>query len=160
MDRDRVLFELAYVTGARISEACGVDDEHVTLHGKGGKVRTALLDDRGFVALLRLYLQRTGYTTGPLFRASINGRGGSLSPSAARSRLQNYCAAAGIAITPHQLRHAHAQELTDADVNPEVIRRRLGHSRLETTLIYAQAKDAMVDNEIRAARRRRDAARR
>ncbi|MFE3989882.1 tyrosine-type recombinase/integrase [Nocardia tengchongensis] len=63
-------------------------------------------------------------------------------------------------MTPHQLRHAHATELTDAGVNPEVIRRRLGHARLDTTLIYAQARDEMVDNEIHAARRRRDAARR
>lgn len=83
--RDRVLFETAYVCGARISEVCGMyvedldlrlDDEHARVHGKGGSVRTGLLDDRGYVALLKLYLARTGYTSGPLFRASINGRGG------------------------------------------------------------------------------------
>ena len=32
-------------------------------------MRTVLLDDRGYVALLRLYLARAGYTAGPLFRA-------------------------------------------------------------------------------------------
>ena len=76
--RDRVLFETAYVCGARASEVCGMyvedldlrpDDEHARLHGKGGTVRTVLLDDRGYVALLRLYLARAGYTSGPLFRA-------------------------------------------------------------------------------------------
>ena len=51
-----------------------LDDEHARVHGKGGTVRTVLLDDRGYVALLRLYLARSGYTSGPLFRASINGR--------------------------------------------------------------------------------------
>jgi hypothetical protein len=30
-----------------------------------------LLDDRGHVALLRLYLARAGYTSGPLFRATL-----------------------------------------------------------------------------------------
>ena len=54
--RDRVLFETAYVCGARASEVCGMyvedldlrlDDEHARVHGKGGTVRTVLLDDRG-----------------------------------------------------------------------------------------------------------------
>ena len=76
--RDRVLFETAYVCGARASEVCGLyvedldlrlDDEHVRIHGKSGTVRTVPLDDRGYVALLRLYLARSGYTAGPLFRA-------------------------------------------------------------------------------------------
>ena len=80
--RDRVLFETAYVCGTRAAEACRIeiedmdlrlDDEHIRLHGKGGTVRTVLLDDRGYVGLLKLYLARTGYTFGPLFRVSING---------------------------------------------------------------------------------------
>jgi hypothetical protein len=84
------------------------DDEHARLHGKGGTVRTVLLDDRGYVALPKVYLARAGYTSGPLFRASINGRGGPLSYDAAHSRWTKYCAAAGIGIGIHQLRHAHA----------------------------------------------------
>ena len=69
VQRDRVLFETAYVCGARASEVCGMyvedldlrlDDEHARLHGKGGTVRTVLLDDRGYLALLRLYLARSG----------------------------------------------------------------------------------------------------
>ena len=112
--RDRVLFETAYTCGARASEVCGMyvedldlrlDDEHARVHGKGG---TVLLDDRGYVALLRLYLARSGYTAGPLFRASVNGRGGPLSYDAAHSRWEKYCTAAGVEIGIHQLRHAHA----------------------------------------------------
>ncbi len=80
-------------------------------YAKGGTVRTVLLDDRGYVALLRLYLARAGYTSGPLFRASINGRGGSLSYDAAHNRRKKHCAAAGAGIGIHQLRHAHATEL-------------------------------------------------
>ena len=56
-----------------------------------------LLDDRGYVALLRLYLARSGCTSGPLFRASINGRGGLLSYDAAHNRWKKYCTAAGYA---------------------------------------------------------------
>ena len=82
------------------------------LNGKGGTVRTVLLDDRGYVALLRLYLARAGYTAGPLFRASINGSGGPLSYDAAHHRRKGYCSAAGVGLEIHQLRHAHATELT------------------------------------------------
>jgi integrase/recombinase XerD len=63
-----------------------LDDEHARVHGKGGTVRTVLLDDRGYVALLNLYLARSGYTSGPLFRTSVNGSGGPLSYDAAHSR--------------------------------------------------------------------------
>lgn len=163
--RDRVLFETAYVCGARAAEVCGMhaedldlrlDDEHARVHGKGGTVRTVLLDDRGYVALLKLYLARSGYTAGPLFRASINGRGGPLSYDAAHSRWEKYCTAAGVEIGIHQLRHAHATELINSGVSIEVVRRRLGHASTETTQAYAMLADKVADAEIRAARRRRD----
>ncbi|MBF6518484.1 tyrosine-type recombinase/integrase [Nocardia cyriacigeorgica] len=164
--RDRVLFETAYVAGARASEVCGLyvedfdlalDDEHVRIHGKGGSVRTVLLDDRGYVALLRLYLTRTGYNSGPMFRASINGHGGPLSYSAAHHRWQKYCTAAGVDIDIHQLRHSHATELINAGVSIEVVRKRLGHASTETTQIYTLLADKVADAEIRTARRRREA---
>lgn len=165
--RDRVLFETAYVCGARASEVCGlylddldlrVDDEHVQIHGKGGTIRTVLLDDRGYVTLLRLYLTRAGYTSGPLFRASINGHGGPLSYDAAHARWTSYCTTAGVEINIHQLRHAHATELINSGVSIEVVRRRLGHASTETTQLYTLLTDDTADAEIRAARRRRDQA--
>jgi integrase/recombinase XerD len=163
--RDRVLFETAYVCGARASEVCGMyvedldlrlDDEHARVHGKGGTVRTVLLDDRGYVALLRLYLARSGYASGPLFRASINGRGGPLSYDAAESRWKKYCAAAGAEIGIHQLRHAHATELINLGVSIEAVRKRLGHASTDTVRVYAELADQAADAEIRAARRKRE----
>jgi integrase/recombinase XerD len=167
--RDRVLFETAYVCGARASEVCGMyvedldlrpDDEHARIHGKGGTVRTVLLDDRGYVALLRLYLARSGYASGPLFRASVNGGGGPLSYDAAHHRWKKYCAAAGTRIGIHQLRHAHASELINSGVPLEVVRSRLGHASAETTRVYTLLAGQVADAEIRAARRKRETARR
>jgi integrase/recombinase XerC/integrase/recombinase XerD len=165
--RDRVLFETAYVCGARAAEVCGLDlddldlrpdDEHVRIHGKGGTVRTVLLDDRGYVALLKLYLTRSEYHFGPLFRASINGAGGPLSSDAAHHRWKTYCATARVDIDIHQLRHAHATELINSGVSIEAVRRRLGHASTETTQLYTLLDDKVADAEIRAARRRRDRA--
>ncbi|WP_433349159.1 tyrosine-type recombinase/integrase [Microtetraspora malaysiensis] len=97
-------------------------------------------------------------TAGPLFRASINGRGGPLSYDAAHHRWQSYCTAAHVEIDVHQLRHAHATELINAGVSIEAVRRRLGHASTETTQLYALLDDKVADAEIRAARRRRDQA--
>jgi hypothetical protein len=79
------LFETAHACGTRAAEACGLyvedldlrlDDEHVRIHGKGGTVRTVLLDDRGYVALLRVYLARAGYTPGRCSAPASTGRAG------------------------------------------------------------------------------------
>ena len=127
--------------------------------GPDGACRTVLLDARGYVALLRLYLARAGYTSGPLFRASINGRGGPLSYDAAHNRWKKYRAAAGAQISIHQLRHAHATSF-NSGVSIEVVRRRLGHASTETTQVYTLLADKVADTEIRAARRKREARRR
>jgi integrase/recombinase XerC/integrase/recombinase XerD len=167
--RDRVLFETAYVCGARASETCGLyvedfdlrpDDEHVRIHGKGGTVRTVLLDDRGHVALIKLYLARAGHTLGPMFRPTINGGDGPLSYDAAHHRWESYCQRAGVDLDIHQLRHAHATELINAGVSIEAVRRRLGQASTQTTQLYAELDDKVADAEIRDARRRRDRARR
>lgn len=163
--RDRLLFRLVYETGLRIGEALALhvedlaltpDDERVTVTGKGGRTRTVLLDGGALVADLRRYLKTTGYERGPLFRAEKNGRGGPLRYQSARELWEGYCRKAGVAITPHQLRHAHATELINGGVDLETIRRRLGHRRIETTLLYAELSDRAADERVRAWRRRRE----
>jgi len=163
--RDRLLFRLVYETGLRIGEALAThvddldltpDDERLSVLGKGGRRRTLLLDDPRLVAELRGYLKQTGYRHGPLFRAQKNGRGGPLRYQSVQQRWAGYCAAAGITVTLHQLRHAHATELVNDGVSLATIRKRLGHKNLQTTARYAFQSDATADAELRARRRRRD----
>ena len=125
----------------------------------GSRWRPSASPRRGYVALLRLYLARSGYTSGPLFRASVNGRGGPLSYDAAESRWKKYCAAANVDIGIHQLRHAHATEL-NLGVSIEAVRKRLGHASTDTVRVYAELANQVADAEIRAARRKREGARR
>jgi integrase/recombinase XerD len=156
--RDRVLFTLIARTGVRASEALGVhvedltltpDDEHVTVHGKGGRSRTILLDDPALVALIRRYLRATGYTRGPLFRAAKNNVGGPLRYASAQELWAKYNAAAGENIGLHQLRHTHATELVNDGVSLQTIRKRLGHRKIQTTLGYAEHSDRAADDELR-----------
>ncbi|MBE1586661.1 tyrosine-type recombinase/integrase [Nonomuraea angiospora] len=129
--RETLAWSWAAAGGRQVVEDLDLrlDDEHVRSCGKGGSVRTVLLDDRGHVALRKLYLARAGCTAGPLFRASINGRGGPLSYDAAHHRRQIYCAQAGAEIDIHQLRHAHATELINAGVSIEAVRDGCGRRR-------------------------------
>jgi len=144
--RDRLFFRLLLETGLRVSEGLSLyvedidlslDNEHLTVVGKGSKRRTILLDDPRFVQQLRAYLKRMGYTHGPLFRAEKNGRGGPLRYQSMQERSQRSCIQAGAVCTLHQLRHTHATELINGGVSLPTIRKRLGHKNLQTTLRYA-----------------------
>ncbi|MCI0580546.1 MAG: tyrosine-type recombinase/integrase [Chloroflexi bacterium] len=163
--RDKLLFRLLLETGLRVGEALSLhiqdldlrlDDEHLTVIGKGGRRRTVLLDDSRLVALLRHYLKQTGYQYGYLFRAHKNAQGGPIRYQSVHRQWQKYCKAAGIVCTIHQLRHAHATELVNEGVSLTTIRKRLGHQNLQTTLRYAEQSDTIADDEIRQWRRRKE----
>ncbi|MDK2014728.1 MULTISPECIES: tyrosine-type recombinase/integrase [Deinococcus] len=162
--RDALLFRLVFETGLRIGEALGIHvedldltrgDEHLTVLGKGSRKRTVLLDDPRLVSALRRYLRTLGYTHGPLFQATKNGRGGPLRYQSVQERWQGYARRAGVTCTLHQLRHSHATELVNGGVSLATIRKRLGHQHIQTTLRYAEVSDSTADAELRRWRRQR-----
>src|SRR5258708_2899249 len=94
--RDRLFFRLLLKTCLRVSEGLSLyiedldltlDNEHLTVVGKGSKKRTTLLDDPRLVQQVRTYLKPMDYTHGPLFQAEKNGRGGPLLPVDAEVRV-------------------------------------------------------------------------
>ena len=160
--RDRLFLRLLAETGLRVCEELSLyvedldlslDNEHLTVVGKGGKRRTILLDDPRLVQQLRTYLKRMGYKYGPLFRAEKNWRGGPLCYQSMQERWNHYCSQAGVACTLHQLRHSYATELINGGVSLPTIRKWLGHKNLQTTLRYAEQSDETADAEVRAWRR-------
>ncbi|WP_068278347.1 site-specific tyrosine recombinase XerD [Aldersonia kunmingensis] len=154
--RDRALLELLYSTGARISEAVGldvddieIDDRAVVLHGKGGKQRLVPVG-RPAIAAIDAYLVRgrpelaaRRSTTslrspqggGALF---LNSRGGRLSRQSAWQVLQASAERAGISthVSPHTLRHSFATHLLDGGADVRVVQELLGHASVTTTQIY------------------------
>jgi integrase/recombinase XerD len=146
--RNRALLELLYSTGARISEAVGLDvddiDTHarsVLLRGKGGKQRLVPIG-RPAVTALDAYvvrgrpdLARRGRGTSAIF---LNARGGRLSRQSAWQVLQDSAERAGIkaAVSPHVLRHSFATHLLDGGADVRVVQELLGHASVTTTQIY------------------------
>jgi len=146
--RNRALLELLYSTGARISEAVGLDVDDVDtqarsvlLHGKGGKQRLVPIG-RPAVSALDAYLvrgrpdlARRGRGTPAIF---LNARGGRLSRQSAWQVLQDSAERAGIAsaVSPHTLRHSFATHLLDGGADVRVVQELLGHASVTTTQIY------------------------
>ncbi len=155
--RDRALLELLYGTGARISEAVGLDvddldwgesgrDATVLLRGKGGKQRLVPMGSyareaveaylvRGRTELVRAGNGATGGPAGALF---CNARGGRLSRQSAWAVLVKAADRAGVTrdVSPHTLRHSFATHLLDGGADVRVVQELLGHASVTTTQVY------------------------
>ncbi|MBC7374380.1 MAG: site-specific tyrosine recombinase XerD [Frankiales bacterium] len=145
--RDRALLELLYGTGARISEAVGLDVDDlsgeglVRLDGKGGKQRMVPVGSyaaRAIEAYLvrgRPALAATGTGSPALM---LNARGGRLSRQSAWTVLRAAAVAAGLTVdvSPHTLRHCFATHLLDGGADVRVVQELLGHASVTTTQVY------------------------
>ncbi|HVX68081.1 MAG TPA: site-specific tyrosine recombinase XerD [Mycobacteriales bacterium] len=146
--RDAALLEFLYGTGARVSEAVGLDVDDidrdaaaVMLHGKGGKDRIVpigsyaldAIDD--YLTRGRPALVGSGSGRSALF---LNLRGGRLSRQSAWTILRDVADRAGVRATvgPHSLRHSFATHLLDGGADVRVVQELLGHASVTTTQIY------------------------
>ena len=149
--RDRALLEMLYGTGARISEAVGLDIDDldltegaVLLTGKGGKQRRVPVGSyavkalAGYLVQARPVLAAAGRATGGSPRLFLNARGGPLSRQSAWVVLRTAAERAGLAagISPHTLRHSFATHLLDGGANERDVQELLGHASITTTQIY------------------------
>src|SRR5512133_3810377 len=148
--RDRALLEVLYGTGARISEAVGLDvddvdrvDATVLLRGKGGKERLVPIGSYALEAV-DAYLTRarpglaavgTPERAGALF---LNARGGRLSRQSAWAVLVKAAERAGVTrdVSPHTFRHSFATHLREGGADVRVVQELLGHASVTTTQIY------------------------
>ncbi|GAA5009052.1 site-specific tyrosine recombinase XerD [Actinopolymorpha pittospori] len=146
--RDRALLELLYGTGARISEAVGLDVDDldldagaVLLRGKGGKERLvpvgsyAVSAVRAYQVRARPALAAGGRGTPAVF---LNARGGRLSRQSAWTVLRHAAERAQVRteVSPHTLRHSFATHLLDGGADVRVVQELLGHASVTTTQVY------------------------
>ncbi len=145
--RDRLIVEMLYATGIRVSELCGLDIDDVdTPHrvvrvlGKGDKQRITpfgvpaadalgawLADGRPALAVA---------DSGPALL--LGARGGRLDVRQARTVVHQTIAAVDGApdMGPHGLRHSAATHLLEGGADLRVVQELLGHSSLATTQLY------------------------
>ncbi|WP_109471261.1 site-specific tyrosine recombinase XerD [Ornithinimicrobium cavernae] len=162
--RDRALLEVLYGSGARVSEAIGLDlddvdlgrgdatqgtgaegtvteDAVVRLLGKGSKERIVPLGSyatdavEAWLVRGRPALATRGRGTPAVF---LNQRGGRLSRQSAWNVIQRAAERADLSghLSPHTLRHSFATHLLDGGADVRVVQELLGHASVATTQIY------------------------
>jgi integrase/recombinase XerD len=149
--RDRALLEFLYGTGARISEATGLDvddldhlaqDPAVLLTGKGDKQRYVPVGSYAVKAIdAYLVRGRPGLAARAARTGSpavfLNARGGRLTRQGAWGILREAAIRSGQSdVSPHTLRHSFATHLLDGGADIRVVQELLGHASVTTTQVY------------------------
>ncbi|OIJ30775.1 MULTISPECIES: site-specific tyrosine recombinase XerD [unclassified Microbacterium] len=155
--RDRALLELLYATGARVSEAVGLDvddmahGEVLRLRGKGSKERIVPVGSYARTAV-DAYLTRVRPELAAKGRASarlfLGARGAPLSRQSAWLVIRSAAERAQLTaeVSPHTLRHSFATHLLQGGADVRVVQELLGHSSVATTQIYTHVSvDALRD---------------
>ena len=145
--RDRALLEVLYATGARVSEAVGLDLDQLEpqlrvlrVTGKGNKQRLVPLGARAKDALSRWI--EDGRRRLPGHRSAkavfLTKGGKRMDRGTAWRRVVATARAAGIAgkVSPHTLRHSFATHLLEGGADLRAVQELLGHASVRTTEVY------------------------
>jgi integrase/recombinase XerD len=150
-----LLIKTLFQTGVRVSEFVNIRVEDVffdeqmmlIVKAKGGKSRyVPILSELAQELRTHLGNRSTGY----LFETNRNT---AYSPRRIQQIVREAAKHAGITkrVYPHLLRHSVATTLLERGMSIEQIRKFLGHSKLETTQIYAESTTEMMKESYQQA---------
>lgn len=150
--RDRVMLELLYAAGLRVSELTGLNVLDTDLQagivrvfGKGSKERLVPLHDLAR-DLAQDYLESWRGLFKPKDDAMfVNRSGKRLTRQAVFKMVRKYSAAAGVPsgggkISPHTLRHSFATHLLEGGADLRSVQLLLGHADVAATEIYTHVR--------------------
>ena len=148
--RDRLILELLYGSGLRVSELVGLNLDQVDMaegvllaRGKGKKERIVPFGGRALAAAASYFparrelLRKNGADTQAVF---VNARGGRLTTRSVARIVKKYAARfrGDTTLHPHSLRHAFATHLLSEGADLRAIQELLGHSSLSSTQKYTR----------------------
>ncbi len=155
--RNRVIFELLWVSGMRISELSGLNYENLNLEqneikvlGKGSKERIVLIPDKtkeslkNYIENVSDLICKTKKTpSSPLF---INYNGFRLQNQSIRKALNEVVQKIELPkkITPHIFRHSFATKLLENGADLRIVQELLGHASISNTQIYTHISGARL----------------
>lgn len=148
--RDRAIVEFLYSTGLRVSELCSLNvrdinwaKQEVYVVGKGNKERVVYISDLAIFHLKRYLSDRckkencdvNSLNEKPLF---LRARGSSrLMDSGLQYMLRGIGKRASVTdVHPHRFRRTFATDLLNRGMKAEQVMVLMGHSKLDTTMIY------------------------
>ena len=152
--RNRVILELLWATGMRVSELSNLnfgdinlEENEIRVFGKGAKERIVLMSDRAkdylkqYINSARALIVAPEYTTpdqsdnSPLF---INNTGYRLQNKTIRKVINDTVEKIELPkkVTPHVFRHSFATKLIENGADLRVVQELLGHAGISNTQIY------------------------
>lgn len=150
--RDRLILELLYGGGLRVSELCALRHGDVSpeegiarVMGKGGKERLCPLGPMA-MQCLGDFVKRFELPEGSADPIVCKPGGGAMQPRQIQLLLKRHLAAAGLPgdMTPHKIRHSFATHLLDNGADLRAVQELLGHANLSTTQIYTHVSVARL----------------
>ena len=152
--RNRVILELLWATGMRVSELSGLncgdvnfEENEIKVFGKGAKERIVLMSNRAkdyllqYINSARNLIVNPAYKTPPIDEDSplfINNTGYRLQNKTIRKVINDTVEKIQLPkkVTTHVFRHSFATKLIENGADLRVVQELLGHSGISNTQIY------------------------
>ena len=140
--RDKLIVELLYSTGIRLSELVNIKisdinfyDKTIKVLGKGNKERIVYYGEYAEEVLKEYMKTHERKNHNYLF---VNSKGGKLTDRGVRYIIDNIMSKLSVKthVTPHVLRHTFATDMLNNGCDIKVVQELLGHSALKATEIY------------------------
>lgn len=159
--RNKAILELLWATGMRVSELSGLnfgdlnlENNEITVFGKGAKERIVLVSDRAKTYLQR-YLDTARSLVAKGFRLEsitdttpvfINNTGYRLQNKTIRNAINEIVDSIELPkkVTPHMFRHSFATRLIENGADLRVVQELLGHASISNTQIYTHVSTARL----------------
>ena len=147
--KERALIEMLVSTGVRVSELASMEVKDINLdnlsvhviHGKGSKERITYTTAVSAKHLITYLKQRK--EDGPALFYNKNHE--PIEPGGIRHILNAIAARAGVNnVHPHRFRRTFATNLAKRGMDIQEIQRLLGHSNINTTMVYVRTDDTKV----------------
>lgn len=162
--RDRVIMEVLFSTGLRVSELVSLNKTTINLEsrefgvvGKGKKIRVVFLSPRA-AGWIERYLRERDDHYQPVFIRHSGGKPDISDPKAGEKlrlttrSVQRIIAKYGrlahlpMSITPHVMRHSFATDLLSHGAGLREVQEMLGHKNIATTQIYTHVTNPQLKN--------------
>ncbi len=150
--RDRLVLELLYGGGLRVSELVALNHRDVDLSagsarvlGKGRKERICPLG-RVAITVLKKFREEFARNAGPGDPVVVTARRRRTTVREVQLIVKKYLALAGLPmdLSPHKLRHSYATHLLDSGADLRAVQELLGHASLATTQVYTHTSVARL----------------
>lgn len=157
--RDKVILELLFSTGLRVSELVSLNRDQINLNtrefgviGKGGRSRIVFISKQAADFISR-YLKSRMDRFKPLFMRSLRPQeitadddSVRLTSRSVQRLVKKYVKQAKLPVmaTPHTLRHSMATDLLRSGADLRSVQEILGHKNIATTQIYTHVTDARL----------------